>query len=197
MNKGLLPQLVESFVYYFIMKWKRALSVIIKKSILVIICIDDFAMKKRMSYGTIMVNLADGRIIDPVESREKEDVVIWLSLFANINYVSRDGSLTYAAAIRKAPPEAQHISDRFQLVKNLTDASTLYLYRFLAGRIVILLTKKQNAMNELLISELSQCTKFLRVKSLASQGLTKQDIRTQTFFRIKCISILQNRQTIT
>jgi len=68
-------------------------------------------MKKRKSYGTIMVNLSDGRVIDLIESSEKEDVVIWTSLFANIKYVSRDGSLTYAAAIREAYPEAHHISN--------------------------------------------------------------------------------------
>uniref|UniRef100_UPI001E4845D9 transposase n=1 Tax=Sporosarcina beigongshangi TaxID=2782538 RepID=UPI001E4845D9 len=66
------------------------------------------------------MNLADGRVIDLIESRVKEDVVSWLSLFPNIKYVSRDGSLTYAAAIREAHPEAHHISDRFHLVKNLT-----------------------------------------------------------------------------
>ncbi|QNK89849.1 transposase [Sporosarcina sp. resist] len=158
-----------------------------KKSILVInkedieaICIDDFAMKKRKSYGTIMVNLTDGRVIDLIESREKDDVVIWLFLFPNIKYFSRDGSLTYASAIREAHPDAHHISDRFHLVKNLTDASTLCMYRILAGRIVIPLTKEKNAMNELLTSKLSRRTKVLWVKSLASQGLTKQDIRTQT-----------------
>ncbi|MFJ5768875.1 transposase [Psychrobacillus sp. NPDC093180] len=105
---------------------------------------DDFAMKKRKSYGTIMVDLADGRVIDLIDSREKEDVVIWLSLFPDIKYVSRDGSLTYAAAIREAHPDANHISDRFHLVKNLTDAITLYIYKAVAGRIVIPITKEQN-----------------------------------------------------
>lgn len=58
-------------------------------------------MKKRKSYGTLMIDLIDGGIIDLIESREKEDVVIWLSLFPNIKCVSRDGSPTYAAAIRQ------------------------------------------------------------------------------------------------
>lgn len=82
--------------------------------------------------------------------------------------------------LRGAQASFFHISDRFHLVKNLTDASTLYMYRILAGRIVIPLTKEQNAMNKLLTSKLSRRTKILWVKSLASQGLTKQDIRTQT-----------------
>ena len=153
---------------------------VINKENIEAVCIDDFAMKKRKSYGTIMVDLADGRVIDLIESREKEDVVNWLSLFPNIKYVSRDGSLTYAAAIQEAHPEAHHISDRFHLVKNLTDAITLCIYKTVAGRIVIPLTKEQNAMNELLTSKLSRRTKILWVKSLATQGCTIQDIRSQT-----------------
>ncbi|PIC56945.1 MULTISPECIES: transposase [Sporosarcina] len=118
--------------------------------------------------------------MDLIESREKEDVVIWLSLFPNIKYVSRDGSLTYSAAIREAHPKAHRISDRFHLVKNLMDASTICMYRILAGRIVIPITKEQNAVNGLLTSKLSRRTIILWVKSLASQGRTIQDIRTQT-----------------
>lgn len=153
---------------------------IINKEEIEAICIDDFAMKKRMSYGTIMVNLADSRVIDPIESREKEDLVIWLSLFPNLKYVSRDGSLTYSAAIREAHPDAHHISDQFHLVKNLTHASTLCKYRISAEQNVIPITKEQNALYGLLTSKLSRRTKILWVKSLASQGGTNQDIRTQT-----------------
>ncbi|WP_438298172.1 hypothetical protein [Sporosarcina sp. FA15] len=49
---------------------------VINKEDIEAICIADFAMKKRKSYATIMVNLADGRVINPVESREIEDAVI-------------------------------------------------------------------------------------------------------------------------
>lgn len=71
-----------------------------------------------------MVNLSNGRVIDVIESREKEDVVAWLSLFPNLKTISRDGSLTYASAIKEAHPNAYQISDRFHLLKNLTDVVT-------------------------------------------------------------------------
>lgn len=152
----------------------------INKESIEAICIDDFAMKKRKSYGTLMIDLTDGRVIDLIESREKKDVVIWLSLFPNIKFVSRDGSPTYAAAIRETHPEACHISDRFHLVKNLTDAITLYLYSVLSGRIIIPLTKEQYALNLLLTTKPSRRDKILWVKALASQGRTLQEIRSQT-----------------
>jgi len=56
-----------------------------------------------------------------LESREQTDVAIWLSKFPNIRVVSRDGSSQYAAAISQAHPNAIQVSDRFHLIKNLTD----------------------------------------------------------------------------
>lgn len=127
-----------------------------------------------------MVDLSTGRVIDIIESRDKDEVVAWLSQFPNLKYVSRDGSYTYASAIRKAHPNAHHISDRFHLVKNLTDAITQCMYKFLSGRIAIPVTKEQKEMNELLSSKPSRRDKILMVKSLASQGRTAQEIRSLT-----------------
>ena len=95
-----------------------------------------------------MVNQADGRVIDLIESREKEESYLAFSISKYKICFKR--WLSYlCAAIRKAHPEAHHISDRFHLVKNLTDANTQCMYRILSGRIVIPLTKEQKAMNEL------------------------------------------------
>jgi len=85
------------------------------------ICIDDFALKRRYRYGTVMIDIDTGQIIDMIESREKDDVVKWLATYPNIQVVSRDGSQVYAAAIKQAHPIATQVSDRFHLVKNLTD----------------------------------------------------------------------------
>lgn len=68
----------------------------------VIVCIDDFALKKRQTYGTILINLETRKIIDILNSRNVEDVTAWLKKFPNIKIVSRDGSYTYAKAISQA-----------------------------------------------------------------------------------------------
>lgn len=127
-----------------------------------------------------MVNLSNGRVIDVIESREKEDVVAWLSLFPNLEYISRDGSLTYASAIKEAHPNAYQISDRFHLLKNLTDAMTTCTYKILTSRIVIPLTMGKKVMNELLSSKPSRRDRILLVKSLSFQGRTTQEIRSLT-----------------
>jgi transposase len=51
----------------------------------------------------------------------EEDVIAWLRRFPQIQVISRDGSPTYAKAIAVALPNAVQISDRFHLLRNLTD----------------------------------------------------------------------------
>jgi transposase len=78
-----------------------------------------------------MVDTETRHIIDILESRETDDVARWLATYPNIQVVSRDGSQMYAAAIRKAHPNAVQVSDRFHLVKNLTDAAKHHISKIL------------------------------------------------------------------
>ena len=57
------------------------------------VCIDDFATKKRYTYGTVMINIETGRIVDMIETRESKEVSDWLKTFPNIEVVSRDAQL--------------------------------------------------------------------------------------------------------
>src|SRR5690606_13975578 len=84
--------------------------------------IDDWAKRKGMNYGTIIVDAYTGRPIDILDSRDSSDVVKWLSRHKEIEYVTRDRATAYASAISKAIPDAKQIADRFHLVKNLSDA---------------------------------------------------------------------------
>ena len=38
------------------------------------VCIDDFAIKKRHAYGSIMIDIETHRVIDFIESSDLEDV---------------------------------------------------------------------------------------------------------------------------
>jgi len=55
-------------------------------------------------------------------SRETEDVKTWLKQYSQIKVVSRDASISYKRAVDLALPNAFQISDRFHLIKNLTEA---------------------------------------------------------------------------
>jgi transposase len=87
-----------------------------------------------MRYGTVMVDIETGRIVDMIYSRESAEVVAWLKTYPNISVVSRDGSLTYAHAISAAHPSAIQVSDRFHLVKGLTDAARKYVIGLISPR---------------------------------------------------------------
>jgi len=89
---------------------------------LLCIGIDDWAKRKGMNYGSIIVNAETGRPIDLLNIRDSGDVVKWLSGHQEIKYVTRDRATSYASAITKALPQAKQIADRFHLVKNLGDA---------------------------------------------------------------------------
>ena len=81
---------------------------LVDKSQIFRVCIDDFALRKRFSYGTVMINWDTHRIIDILPSRETNEVQKWLSAYPNLKMISRDGASTYASAGRKSHPNKQH-----------------------------------------------------------------------------------------
>jgi len=92
----------------------------VDKSTVKTVCVDDFAFRKRYSYGSVMVDMETHRIIDIIDSRETKAVAEWLKTYPNLNVISRDGAQAYASASTNSHPEALQISDRFHLLKNLS-----------------------------------------------------------------------------
>lgn len=101
-----------------------------EKGVVTKVCIDDFAFRKRKTYGTIMVDIDTHRIIDLLASREVADVAEWLKSYPNLEVVSRDGSVSYKSAIEPAGSHFQQVSDRFHLLKGLTDAAKNFCHVF-------------------------------------------------------------------
>lgn len=84
--------------------------------------VDDWAKRKGQTYGTILVDLEQSRIIDLLPDRTADSLIQWLEERPGIEIVSRDRSQTYADAISQAAPEAIQVADRWHLLKNLSDA---------------------------------------------------------------------------
>lgn len=101
--------------------YKKPLPLWIKDDISKV-CVDDFAIRKRYTYGTVMVDIKTHRIIDMIPSREVSDVIAWLNEYPNLEVVSRDGSVSYASAIGESSQAIIQISDRFHLIKGLSEA---------------------------------------------------------------------------
>lgn len=100
----------------------KKMPTIVDKSSVTKVCVDDFALRKRFSYGTVMVDLESHRIIDLIPSRETSDVAKWLAAFPNIQVVSRDRAAIYSSAATDSHPDAVQVSDRFHLIKGLSEA---------------------------------------------------------------------------
>lgn len=54
---------------------------------------DDFAIRKRYTYGTIMIDIKSHRVIDLIPSRDAMDVTACLKEYPHLRVVSRDGSV--------------------------------------------------------------------------------------------------------
>ena len=114
---------------------------IVDKSSITKVCVDDFALRKRLSYGTVMIDLESHRIIDLIPSMETADVTNWLATFPNIQVISRDGAATYSSAAKGSHPDAVQVSERFHLIKGLSEAINKYMVREYPARIEVPLTE--------------------------------------------------------
>lgn len=84
-----------------------------------------------------MIDIDTHRIIDLLPTREIGDVAEWLSSFPNLEIVSRDGSVSYNNAVKQANANIIRISDRFHLLKGLTDATKTVITSLVAANIGI------------------------------------------------------------
>lgn len=127
-----------------------------------------------------MIDIESRKIVDILESRDYEEVKEWLKTFPNIEIVSRDGSITYNKAIKDAHPKSIQISDRFHILKNLTDYCKDYIKRILNRKVEV---ERLESTNKQEILKLKEKYKFetkweliLRVKELRNLKYTVNDI---------------------
>lgn len=95
-----------------------------------------------------MVNIDTHRVIDLLPSRETEEVAQWLKTYPKIEIVSRDGSASYKSAITKANEDIIQISDRFHLLKGLTDAAKKHIIGIAAANIWLPTSEPDNEAKE-------------------------------------------------
>lgn len=84
--------------------------------------VDDFALRRGRTYGTVPVDLQRHTVIALLPDRKAETVKVWLEGHPELELVSRDRGEDYAAAASQGAPQAVQTADRFHLCKNLTEA---------------------------------------------------------------------------
>lgn len=147
-----------------------------EKSKITKICVDDFAFRKRYTYGSVMVDLETHRIIDIIDSRETQQVEEWLKSYPNLQVISRDGAQTYASASTNSHPDALQISDRFHLLKNLSEAVEKYMHRLFPSRLVIPAPEVQNPEMQALYDTRNRAERILFAKQKRAEGYCMNDI---------------------
>ncbi len=68
--------------------------------------VDDFALKRRHRYATILIDAETGERIDVLPGRGAEVLETWLRSHPGVAIVRRDGSGAYGEAVRRALPDA-------------------------------------------------------------------------------------------
>lgn len=91
--------------------------------------IDDFAIRRGDTYGTLLVDLETGKPLDLLADRTAEAVLPWLEQHQEIEVVSRDRASAYAEAVQRALPHATQVADRYHLIQNLREHLQRYLDR--------------------------------------------------------------------
>jgi transposase len=153
--------------------------------------IDDFALRKGQTYGTILVDLEQRQVVDLLPDREKTTVAAWLKAHPGVNMISRDRGGTYAEAAREAAPLAIQIADRFHLSQNLGETLERILRREyptieqvfggaaqgLASTDLSLPFQRHEADKH--VSQQRRMTMHERVISLSQQGYNQGEIATE------------------
>ncbi len=84
--------------------------------------IDDWAIRKGRRYGTIVIDLERGRVLDLLPGRDGAALKAWLREHPGVEVVTRDRWAAFAQAVAEAAPEARQVADRFHLLRNLREA---------------------------------------------------------------------------
>jgi transposase len=86
-----------------------------------IVGVDDFALRRSRRYATIIVDMATGKAIDVLDTRDAEPFTRWLTDHPGARVICRDRAGAYALAARDGAPDAVQCADRWHLWHNLAE----------------------------------------------------------------------------
>ena len=86
--------------------------------------VDDWAWRKGVRYGSIIIDYERGRPIDLLGDRDTDSFRKWIEEHKKVGVVSRDRSTDYSSAIASSGRPITEVADKFHLIKNITDRMT-------------------------------------------------------------------------
>ena len=84
--------------------------------------VDDWALRKGHTYGTILVDLERRQPVALLPDRTAAPVAQWLQAHPGVAIITRDRSSAYAEGAREGAPQATQVADRFHLIQNMAEA---------------------------------------------------------------------------
>lgn len=91
--------------------------------------VDDFSFRRRISFGTILIDLEKRVPVDLLPDREAETLAKWLAEHPGVEIISRDRGGDYARGALLGAPDAKQTADRWHILKNLSETMQNFFLR--------------------------------------------------------------------
>lgn len=89
--------------------------------------VDDWALRRGRTYGTILVDLERHVVVDLLPDRTSATLAAWLSQHPGVEVIARDRSTEYAKGASQGAPDAVQVADRWHLLQSARQLLERYL----------------------------------------------------------------------
>jgi transposase len=89
--------------------------------------VDDWALRRGTTYGTILVDLEARHVVDLLADRTAATLDAWLRRHPDVQVIARDRSTEYTRAATDAAPHAIQVADRWHLLRNVREMAERWL----------------------------------------------------------------------
>ena len=172
-------------------------------TVIQVLGVDDFALRRGRRYGTVLVDLASHHIVDMVAGRDGDRLAAWLSGHPEVEVICRDRAGGYGEGARAGAPHAIQVADRFHLWQNLGQAVEKALTSLQAGFVEppaepapdASLPELTHPLPELKITTRLRA-QYSVVQELSGQGMSKAAIAGKLGLHQATVRKLANARTV-